>query len=231
MDDTTFDQQTALDWINCIETEGKTFRDDDVYPMLKCWLDKVLPVSVLDIGCGQGICSDKVLWTGSKYTGVEPSLVLLKRAQELYSSPQRTFLVGNAYQLPFLEGEFDAAFSVLVWHLLKDLQLAVTELSRVLTVNGNFMIITANPGAYSTWKSLYSDFKLNGNRLEGTMLLQGVKSHDTLYLHTIEDIHQSLQSAGLVVDDVVTFRPSMQGTKEHMFISIQGKKITMPTEL
>lgn len=31
MDDKTFDQKAALDWINSIETGGESHRDDDVY--------------------------------------------------------------------------------------------------------------------------------------------------------------------------------------------------------
>jgi ubiquinone/menaquinone biosynthesis C-methylase UbiE len=225
MDDKTFDQQTALDWINSIETEGKSHRDDDIYPMLDTWIKRASPLSVLDIGCGQGICSDKIDLNDRSYTGVEPSSVLLNRAKQLYPLEHRNFLLGNAYLLPLLDNSFDAAFSILVWHLLSDLRLAAHELSRVLNKRGNFLIITANPAAYSAWKGLYSDLKLTGQRLEGTMQLGGAKSHDVLHLHTFDEIQDSLQNAGLLVEEVQTFRPSKQDEGQKMLISIQGKKV------
>jgi hypothetical protein len=69
-------------------------------------------------------------------TGVEPSPYLVERAKQLYPQPNRNFILGNAYALPFSDGTFDAAFSVTVWHLLSDLQTA------------------ANPNADFVWKNL-----------------------------------------------------------------------------
>lgn len=94
-------------------------------------------------------------------------------------------------------------FSILVWHLLSDLDAATSELSRVLGSGGKFQIITANPDSYKTWKNFYKDFKLDGNRLDGTMeLSDGMKSTDTLFLHTSEEIQNSMQKFSLVVDQM-----------------------------
>src|SRR4051812_22309703 len=99
MDDRTFDPQTALDWIAAVETSTQTARDIDIYPMLNEWIRCASPKTILDIGCGQGICSDKIDLEGRNYAGIEPSPFLLNRATELYSSENRTFLPGNAYDL------------------------------------------------------------------------------------------------------------------------------------
>jgi hypothetical protein len=93
----------------------------------------------------------------------------------------------------------------------------------VLKKNGSFLIITANPGAYSAWKGLYADLKLTGKRLEGTMQLGTAASHDVLFLHTFDEIRDSLQEAGLIVEGVETFRPSKQLKDQKMLIAIQGK--------
>jgi hypothetical protein len=59
-----------------------------------------------------------------KYTGIDLSPILIDRAEQLYSFENRSFLVGSIYDLPFSNGSFDAAFSVNLWHLLADLDMA-----------------------------------------------------------------------------------------------------------
>lgn len=224
MDDRNFDQQTAQDWINSVEKSGRSWRDDHVYPMLNSLIHNALPKTILDIGCGQGICSEKIELNQCKYTGVEPSPYLLERAKQLYSSNDKTFLSGNAYNLPVLTESYDAAFSVLVWHLLMDLEQAASELSRVLNVNGQFLLVTANPDAYLGWKAFYSDAKITGKKLEGTMHLGEALSRDVLYLHTFEEIKASLQNVGLTIDNIATFLQVKDSPELKMLISIQGRK-------
>jgi SAM-dependent methyltransferase len=224
MDDRNFDQQTAQDWINAVEKPGKSWRDDHVYSELDRLIHDASPKTILDIGCGLGICSEKIDLTKCKYTGVEPSPYLLSRAKQLYSSGTKTFLSGNAYSLPLVNGSFDAAFSILVWHLLMDLEKAASELSRVLTDNGQFLIVTANPDAYLAWKSFYPDAKLTGKRLEGTMQLGEALSRDVLYLHTFNEIRNSIQNVGLSIETTETFLLSKDFPEMKLLISIQGRK-------
>lgn len=164
MDDHTFDESSALDWMESVEKSN--LRDSDIYPKIRNWLDRSSSSEIVDIGCGQGICSANIELAGRHYTGVDPSAFLIDRARQLYGEKNRCFVLGNAYQLPLRYGTFDTAFSVSVWHLLSDLGKAAAELSRVLKANGHFLIITANPDAYSAWKALYADSKLDGRRFE-----------------------------------------------------------------
>lgn len=224
MDDRNFDQQTAQDWINAVEKPGKSWRDEQVYSKLNGLIRDALPKTILDIGCGQGICCEKIDLTKCKYTGVEPSPYLLNRAKQLYSLVDKNFLSGNAYNLPLTNGSFDAAFSILVWHLLMDLEKAASELSRVLTDDGQFLIVTANPDAYSAWKSFYPDAKMTGKRLEGTMQLGESLSRDVLYLHTFNEIKNSLQDVGLTIESTETFLPAKDFPELNLLISIHGIK-------
>lgn len=217
MDDRVFDQSSAVEWISGIESERAKVRDSYLYPRLRAWIDRVSPLEVLDIGAGQGVCSDKMDLAGRKYTGVEPSPFLLNRARELYSAPHRMFVEGSAYALPFAGSTFDAAFSVAVWHLLADLKRAAMELARVLRTNGHFLIVTANPGNYSAWMTPYTETKLDGRRLEGKVIQEGeVISQDVLYLHTLDEIVTPLRNAGLRVDKSETFRESRWASIEGM---------------
>jgi SAM-dependent methyltransferase len=224
MDDQTFDIQTAQDWIKAVESTERSFRDDYIYPKIDDLIHQNLPTRILDVGCGQGVCSGKINLKYSAYTGVEPSIFLLDRAKQLYPQPNKDFLLGNAYALPLSEGSFEVVFSVMVWHLLGDLQKAASELSRVLIENGNFLIVTANPDAYSIWKAFYPDAKLTGKKLEGTMQLGETLSSDVLYLHTFDEIKDSFEKVGLTIRKTETFLPTKNSGGAELLISIQGKK-------
>ncbi len=219
VDDLLNERNVALDWIRTVESEKGRVREDDIYPRLRAWVDRAAPVEILEIGSGQGICSDKIGLAGRNYTGIEPSPLLLDRAMQLYPFDNRRFVSGGAYDLPLSDGAFDAAFSVAVWHLLGDLRKAANELSRVLKENGHFLIITANPSAYSAWTGLYTDSKLEGSRFEGTVQLpdQSVL-RDILYLHSLDEIRDSLLAAHLKIQEIEDFRMKR-------FILIRGQKL------
>jgi SAM-dependent methyltransferase len=223
MDDRTFDEPTARRWIRTIESATNPVRDQDVYPLVRAWMETVSPGRILEIGCGQGACSDKINLSGRSYIGIEPSPFLIRRARELYESENRRFISGNAYALPFSERQFDAAFSVLVWHLLSDIPKAALEMSRVLRPGGRFLIVTANPNAYSEWAELYVNPRTDGRRFEGDMPGDGkTLDHDVLYFHTLDEILDSLKLAKFEVDSAVPFRKSKQGQGREYLISIQG---------
>ncbi len=226
MDDRNFDKKTAQDWINSVEKPGVSWRDDHVYSKINTLLRNTSAKTTLDIGCGQGICSEKIDLIECIYTGIEPSPHLLERAKQLYSEKNKTFLLGNAYDLLLPSQSFDFVFSILVWHLLENIKKAAAELSRVLTENKQFLIVTANPSAYSAWIGFYPDAKVTGKKLEGTMQLGEALSQDVLYLHTLEEIKESLQNAGLVIESTETFLTAKDSGDLKLLISIQGKKIS-----
>lgn len=218
-DDKLFNEhKVALEWIKTVEGEKGSIREGDIYPQLKNWINQILPSEILEVGCGQGICSEKIDLDGRVYTGLDLSFLLIDRAKQLYQKENRHFLVGNAYNLPFANNYFDACFSISVWHLIEDLEKAATELSRVLKPHGNFLIITANPLDYTAWKNPYISTKLEGKCLEGEILLpDNTKLKDLLYLHSLEELMNSLERAGLKIQNANIFRES--------FISIQGYKL------
>ncbi len=177
MDDKNFDKRSADEWIAIIEDAKSAIRENDIYPTVSEWLKTFSGNKVLDLGCGQGVCSEKITFGDKLYTGVDPSEHLIQRAEQLYPGTQ--FLVGNAYQLPFLEDSFDGFFSIAVWHILSDIHLASHELSRVLKKNGSFFVVCADADS-EEWKNICDpiflreeidikkNFELNGLRVEST---------------------------------------------------------------
>lgn len=189
-----------LDWINTIESAGASVREKDIYPKLVSWSEGLS--NVLEIGCGQGVCSTKI---AAKYTGIDPSQVLIERAKELY--PQHTFLVGDSTKIPFADKTFDGVFSIAVWHLIPDIRLATQELYRVLSSNGKFLIISADPANYDAWKKSYHTISMNGKMLTGgRKAFDGTEIQDVLYLHTKNEIFGAMNEAGIFINKMETFR-------------------------
>lgn len=172
MDDRYFDKKSAEDWIALIESEGASVRENDIYPHLKKWIWDNDITSVVDLGSGQGVCS-QIIPQVTQYLGVEPSKFLLKRAWELY--PAVDFVEGSAYKIPRSDGSVDAIFSIAVWHLLSDLERATKELARVLKPGGHYLIITADAN-HEIWKNssdkvhLYSE-----NEIGDPLVRHGLK--------------------------------------------------------
>lgn len=162
---------------------------------------------VLEIGYGRGISSSRI---SKDYFGIDPSPFLIDRAQQLHTSPRKKFIEGSAYAIPSSDCNFDAAFSILVWHLLGDIDRAAQELFRVLKDDGKFLIITANPDGYDLWKS---------------MDLNGRPSRDVLYLHTTEEINTSFKTNHLIIEHTEIFRKSSDESSCYL-IAFSGNKMS-----
>jgi SAM-dependent methyltransferase len=207
MDDKSFHKESADDWIATIEASPFSARDQDIYPILQRWIETNRPGNVLDVGCGQGICSAKLILEDLHYVGVDPSPMLIERAKQLHSKVNREFVIGNIYSLPFQAHTFEAVFSVAVWHLLENSQLAASEISRILKPSGSYVLITADPSAYPAWTDRYEEKVFNGIRFEGTnQRSDGTVATDILYLRRKEEILKELEIAGLKITSIDSFR-------------------------
>ena len=213
----------AQDWIETVEGGKGRVREADIYPRLRDWVAKVNPRELLEIGAGQGVCSAQLDLRGRRYVGLEPSETLVERARNRHGGSERTFVVGSVYSLPFADSAFDAAYAVAVWHLLGDLPAAARELRRILRPGGAFLLITANPGGYSTWRSFYAEGREDGVRFEGLVRKPGgVEWREVFFLHPPEVLRGSLTDAGLELTESATFR---HGPDERdVFLSLSGRR-------
>lgn len=222
MSDPSNNQKIDQEWIRVIESPSSdSIRRQDIQPRLNEWIESVSPVTILEIGAGQGICSSYIDLNNRLYTGVEPSLQLVERARHLY---KRNFVVGTAEVLPFDDNSFDCAFSIAVWHLLPHLATAVSELNRVLKPHGSFFIVSANPDAYQLWTAPYKNIQLNGKQFKGDIAVHdGSFAKETLYLHSSHEITDSFSTATLKINKIDAFR---KVGDYQQFIQIEGQKIS-----
>ncbi|MDX1534101.1 MAG: class I SAM-dependent methyltransferase [Thermoplasmata archaeon] len=94
---------------------------------------------VLDVGSGTGALSQAVADAGARRVqGVDPSEGYADHATALLSAdyPQVAFQVGDAMDLGFSDGRFDAAVSGLVLNFVPDAGRAVREMRRVVRPGG-----------------------------------------------------------------------------------------------
>jgi len=107
---------------------------------------------ILDIGSGPGLLAASVAArigeTGSlEGIDISESMVALSRHQ-CASLPCARFQIGDAVQLPFESGTFDAAVSTQVYEYVGDIDEALRELWRILRPGGRAVILDTD------WDSL-----------------------------------------------------------------------------
>lgn len=214
------DKKIADEWYAWTKTfEGDDIRPRLIYPWLTRWLHETHPEKVLEIGSGTGLCSERVDFGSADYVGVEPSLHLRTYASQLY--PNRKFLGGKAERLPVETGSIDAAFSVFVWLHIQDLTSAADELNRILKPGGNFAIVTANPETYELWLSWHINPQVRGKEVKGDM--KHLSGHQ-MYLHSMNELKESLDQAGLKISTVDKFISKKDPTQYFSLVLAGTKK-------
>jgi demethylmenaquinone methyltransferase / 2-methoxy-6-polyprenyl-1,4-benzoquinol methylase len=94
---------------------------------------------VLDACCGTGDLAIAAAKAGGKVTGLDFSEPMLARARE--KEPGIEWISGDALELPFADGSFDAATVGFGVRNLDDLERGLAELRRVLEPGGRLAIL------------------------------------------------------------------------------------------
>jgi SAM-dependent methyltransferase len=87
--------------------------------------------SVLEVGCGGGYYSEIIAhrFPEVRYEGLDLSPSMIELAQDHY--PQRRFVIGSAYDLPFDDGSFDIVLDGVALIHMPDWKLAIAQYRRV----------------------------------------------------------------------------------------------------
>ena len=93
---------------------------------------------VLEVGIGTGRIARPMIARGYAVTGIDLSGKMMARLLEALppAAPRPALLQGDAVQLPFAAGSFDAAVTVHVFHLIAGWRDAAGELRRCLKPGG-----------------------------------------------------------------------------------------------
>lgn len=102
----------------------------------------------LDLGCGDGRLTAKL--RAGALTAADVSSVALKRASQRLPDAEIALLEPDA-PLPFVDGEFELVLCVETIEHVRDVQLFLSEVRRVLRPGGGLALTTP---AYSRWTAL-----------------------------------------------------------------------------
>lgn len=133
-------------WYNRLLEEGDdTYQEKLIKPNLIRILSPQSGEEILDVGCGQGFFAREIAKSGAKVVGVDVAGELIKLAKD-QSGKNETYLTLSAEKMTSLNSNrFDAAICVLALQNIKNLQGALTEVSRVLKPSGRFVLILNHP--------------------------------------------------------------------------------------
>lgn len=143
------DPEMADYWTAMIRDEINPFRkyvsDPALFSRLDTWTK---PVSILELGCGEGYVVRRLNQQGHTVTGFDLSLPLLDAAQTA-DQHHSNFVNGDVLQLPFCDGAFEAAVSNFLIIELPDPAVAVAEVARVLKPGGRFLFEIVHPFCFT----------------------------------------------------------------------------------
>ncbi|MDO8528463.1 MAG: methyltransferase domain-containing protein [Nanoarchaeota archaeon] len=172
---------------------------------------------VLDLGCGSGIFTKRLSSMGVDITGLDLSESLINIARR--ENPKIKFYVGNAKKTPFKKIQFDVITSSLMVHYVKDLNALFKEVSRILKKRGLFIFSMHHPVMEVTER-----LKINGKKskiIQFNKYFHNNKYEWTLhksanlisYHHTFENIVNSLNDSGFVVERLLETRAPKSSEK------------------
>jgi ubiquinone/menaquinone biosynthesis C-methylase UbiE len=218
-------ERIANEWIYTIENQKHDIRDAELYPLLENWIAQLKPISLCDIGCGEGILFQKLNRKLQKYYGVDSSKHLITYATQKHLSQNAQFNIATAYKLPFQSSTMDAAISINVWFHLENIDKASEELSRILCDGGAFCISTVNPQEANTWKNLYSNAQTIGKLTIGAVQYPTLQlTENTFYNHSLAEIKMALARHHLEITQISFIGKTKAKCSEGLFVNIFGVK-------
>jgi len=105
---------------------------------------------VLDVACGPGIVACALATEGARVTGIDLTPAMILQAQQRQRQQGLHGLdwqVGDATELPFVDGYFDRVVTRYSFHHLPEPIVALREMRRVCRTGGRIVVIDATPAA------------------------------------------------------------------------------------
>lgn len=99
---------------------------------------EVRPQQVLEVGCGPGEAAEQIAASGAEVTAIDIS----ERMVELTRARGIDCRVGDVQRLPFPDASFDCVLAAWMLYHVPDVDLAASELSRVLRPGGRLVAVT-----------------------------------------------------------------------------------------
>jgi trans-aconitate methyltransferase len=151
---------------------------------------------VLDLGCGDGALTERLVAAGCRVTAIDSSAEQIGAARARGLDARRA----RAETLPFNE-EFDAVFSNAVLHWIPDAAAVIASVHRALKPGGRFVAELGGAGCVQTVRLALID-AANGRGLDGAAL-------DPWYFPAEDAYRSNLEARGFSVREIALFaRPT-----------------------
>jgi SAM-dependent methyltransferase len=131
-------QKSASAWIADQGEHGDFGRRYVLDPVMLPLALARAPKTALDVGCGEGRFCRMLKAHGVDVVGLDPTPALLAAARD--RDPSSTYLDAPAERLPCADEAFDLVVSYLSLIDIPDIQVAITEMARVLRPGGTLLI-------------------------------------------------------------------------------------------
>ncbi|MEI3853620.1 MULTISPECIES: class I SAM-dependent methyltransferase [unclassified Ensifer] len=99
---------------------------------------------VLDVGCGTGHLTRAIAAANARATGIDVSMSYVDFARRATADEKVIFDVGDALDLPYSDGVFERALSMLALDLLTDAARGLREFCRVTRPGGTVAVVVNN---------------------------------------------------------------------------------------
>lgn len=128
------------------------------------WKDRLVRLAqlkpgdpALDVCCGTGDITERLAATGAEATGLDFTAGMLEvaRARAQRTDAQITYLQGDAMQLPFPDGSFDAVTVGFGLRNLSDWETGLREMYRVARPGGRLLVLDFGQPDNAIWRTLY----------------------------------------------------------------------------
>jgi len=181
------------DWNPALYAENARFVSDLGAPVL----DLLAPrpgERILDLGCGDGALTAKLLQTGCEVVGVDASPPMIEAARALGLDAR--VMSGDA--LTF-SGEFDAVFSNAALHWMENADAVIDGVWRALRPGGRFV---AEMGGHGNVGAIV-------RALESILQARGLEMRNPWFFPTADEYRARLESRGFVLRQIDWFaRPT-----------------------
>lgn len=147
---------SSWDSPQAVERVAGAYRTADVTEIRAAQIDLLGPIEgarILDVGCGPGIYARDLALRGARVTALDsaPAMLAAVGAEAAAAGVTIETATGDANDLPFADGTFDAAVLVQVIEYVPDAVGALREVARVLTPGGRLLVADTDWTSASWW--------------------------------------------------------------------------------
>lgn len=180
---------SAQQWDPKQYAENARFVSDLGMPVVEL-LSPKLGERILDLGCGDGVLTRKLVELGCTVVGVDSSADMIAAAKSLGLDVQ----VIDEQTLPFIN-EFDAVFSNAALHWMKNPEHVIAGVSRALKFGGRFV---AEFGGYGNVATIVT-------AIESSLSSRGMTVANPWFFPRPEEYRGFLEAMGFSVDSIALF--------------------------